>query len=368
MRILMLVLYPNNRSPLVKHTPLLIDALRSLGCDVVTEPWGRHRDHESLIEKVTGRIRDIIRIRRTVLHQHFDIMIIKTSHDWATLSRDIPLLYAIRRLCPHVVLQLHGSSPNRLVKSGSRLFKIASKLLLRGCDSVFVLSIEEQRDWRLFYPTGKFYVTKNPYISTESQILVVDRPIWATPNGKPVLLFVGRLIKEKGIFDLVKAMPLILEKTSCHLLVVGEGEEAPHVRELIKTLGLERNVILTGYLGSAHLLMAYKNANIFVLPTYWFEGFPTVILEALGAGLPIITTYIRGAADYLKEGVNSLFIPSQAPRALADAVIKLLSDPVLCKKLSQANREKVKEFAPEVVGKQFLNLIERVVNVRPKGN
>jgi len=240
-------------------------------------------------------------------------------------------------------------------------FKQASALLLRLSDAVLVLSSEEQRQWEQFYPSGKFFVVSNPFVSAVTSVAPSCPGSWNLRLGIPVLLFVGRLVREKGIFDLLDAMARLTERTPCHLLVVGNGPAAQQLQEQVVSLGLSDCVTLTGYLEGSVLAEAYQTSDIFVLPTYWDEGFPAVIVEAMNGGLPIVTTRIRGAADHLQEGVNALFVPPRNPVVLADTLVRLLADPVLRAQMSCANREKVKDFTPEVVGRHYLNVLQAVI-------
>jgi glycosyltransferase involved in cell wall biosynthesis len=361
MRILMLVSHPNIRGPLPKHSPELINALRNLGCDLTTEHWGRYRDDESFFDKIVGRTRDIVRIRRAFARERFDVLVITTAHDWATLCRDISLLVIAQRLCPRIVLMFHGSSVDRLVAPGSGLFKAASKWLLRLSDAALVLSSEEQRQWQQFYPAGRFYVVSNPFVLKESRTGATPARLWNVSSKVPVLLFVGRLIREKGIFDLLEALAILKKRVDCHLLVVGDGPQAPQVREHVQGLGLADCVTLTGYIEGEHLAAAYQTADVFALPTYHSEGFPTVVTEAMSVRLPVVTTPIRGAADHLQEGIHALFVPPRAPGALAEAIVRLLADPDLRERMGRANREKVKDFTPEKVGRQYLDVLQEVL-------
>lgn len=357
----MLVSSPTIRGPLPKITPVLVSALRSLDCKVVTELWGRHTDGEPLPRKVCGRALDIVRVRRALSEERFDIAVVHTTHEWASLSRDIPLLLATRRRCPKVALELHGSLSGRLVAPGSRLFKAVSGLLMRLSDATLVLSTEEFREWRRFHPSGRFYVVSNPFTSClDSSVSPAERPCPAA-KGTPTVLFVGRLMEEKGIFDLLAAFARTLQRSECHLLVVGTGPQEREVRERVQALGLRDHVTLAGYLEGEQLEAAYRSAQMLALPTYWKEGFPTVIVEAMNAGLPVVTTRIRGAADHLVEGVHVLFVPQRDPLALSEILVQLMDDPALRARMGQANREKVKEFAPEVVARQYLRVLEDIV-------
>jgi glycosyltransferase involved in cell wall biosynthesis len=90
------------------------------------------------------------------------------------------------------------------------------------------------------------------------------------------------------------------------------------------------------------------------------EGFPTAILEAMAAGLPIVTTASRGPADHLAEGRNALFVPTHDPPALARALIRLLRDDRLRREMGDANREKVREFDPDPVASEYVAVLKRI--------
>lgn len=362
MRIFMLVRYPLVHGPVVKLMPLLIGALQELGCVIKTTQWGRHKEQETWIEKIVGRIRDLIRIRKELQKDQFDVMIVQTSHNWATLAREIPLLLLTRRLCSCIVIQMHGSQSNRMIVNGSILFKIATRWLLEWCDAVLVLSMEEQRQWQQFYPQGKFYVVDNPFLPLGEQSKI-DMP-WDIPADCPVLLFVGRLIVEKGIYELLESLTIILRQKKCHLLIVGDGIEKMRLHKKINDLGLDHYITLAGYLkGEQQLFSVYQRADVFILPSY-SEGFPTVITEAMSVGLPIITTQIRGMADHLTEGENALFVPPRDPALLAATILKLLDEPELQASMRIANREKLRQFQPAVVGKKYHNVIKEILDDR----
>jgi glycosyltransferase involved in cell wall biosynthesis len=379
MKVLMLAPPPHLRGPLPKHTPHLVAALRELGCAVTVESWGRHRDVESLYQKVLGRIGDIWRIRRALRRLKPDVLVVKTSHEWNTLVRDILLLLGTGSCRPRTVVQLHGSRPEALRLGGwSAAFQGLSRWLVRLSDAVMVLSRDELEKWKSSYPQSRFYVVANAFVdrdghedgasrggSTPRRETTKDHgppELSATVEASvPVVLFVGRLKREKGIFDLVQALSTIRFLTDAQLLVVGEGREAQRLAARVQELGLADRVRLTGYLEGEELDAAYARASVFVLPTWWMEGFPTVIAEAMHARLPIITTPIRGMLDHLEEGVNALFVPPHDPTALAGALLRLLSDGALRSAMATANRDAVRKFAPRVVGEQYLRVLEDVL-------
>jgi glycosyltransferase involved in cell wall biosynthesis len=326
---------------------------------VTTLPWGRAQEGESFGSKLTQRARDVLAVRRAVRSSAFDVAVVKTAHDWHTVVRDILVVLAIRARCRPVILQFHGSRAANLVEPGHYGFKLATKVLLSLVDGAFVLSSEEQRQWQTFRRSVPVFVVKNPYVG-------LALPARSESDGvrSPVLLFVGRLMKEKGVFEVVGALPKVLEETECHLVVVGAGSEEHELRSQIGRLELEGHVTLTGYLSGSDLIRRYQESTVFVLPTSWIEGFPTVLTEAMDAGLAIVTTPIRGAADHLVEGENVLFVESGDIDALAAAISTLLRDPALRDRMAAANRDVLRRFEPDVVAAEYLEILESLAGER----
>ena len=181
-----------------------------------------------------------------------------------------------------------------------------------------------------------------------------------------MLLFVGRLIPEKGIFDLLDAVRAISQDQRCFLRVAGQGGHEGAIRKRASELGLGDSVELVGYLTGGALAQLYQSSDVFVLPTYFGEGFPTVIAEAMSYGLPIVTTPIRGAVDHLSAGENVLFVPPRQPDRLARALLRLLNDPDMCAHMGERNREKVKTFAPSLVVPHYVDIMASAVRGDPE--
>jgi glycosyltransferase involved in cell wall biosynthesis len=368
-KILLLAPPPHLKGPLPKHTPTLVASLRDLGCEVVVANWGRRNDVESLGEKLWGRIDDIRRVRRVLVRVRPNILVVKTSHDWNTLVRDVLLLIATRHRRSCTVLQLHGSRPEALISPGNVLFKRMSRWLVQMSNAVLLLSTEEQVQWQRFYPAGRFYRVANPFAHhgepPASPHASLSRVLGPHDPGVPLLLFVGRLMREKGILDLLYAMATIRDATPARLLAVGDGPLASELAALVRALDLQDRVVMSGYLHGEELEAAYAAATAFVLPTWWIEGFPTVIAEAMHAGLPIVTTPLRGMADHLEEQTNALFVVPRDPAALAGALLRLLSDRSLCTTMGAANREALKKFAPHNVGQEYLAVLQSIAAEDP---
>lgn len=363
--ILMLAPYLGGKGPLPKHTPVLVDSLRRLGCEVTVQTWGYRDEFESLARKIWDRGRDVLLLRRLAERGGYDVIVVKTGHDWRTLTRDIPLLLATRGMSCKQVLQFHGSSPESLLAPGHRIFKSASRLLIRLSDAVMVLSRAEEKAWNEFYPSRDVYVVANPLVPrSEAGASVGGAACPAASDCEPpMILFVGRLTRAKGLFELLEAARLLQAEhpdIPWRLVIAGEGPDSAALQSLSEQSGLADRVEFPGYLVGEQLDAAYRAASVFVLPSY-AEGFPTVVTEAMAAGLPIVATSIRGLIDYLEDGVNALFVEPRDALGLYHALARLLQDEDLRRSMGRANRERVKIFEPDAVGSRYLSTLEAIL-------
>jgi glycosyltransferase involved in cell wall biosynthesis len=351
--------------PVPRHTPLLVDALVAAGCEVTTFPWGRHGDDDSLLMRVRSRIADVRRARRVAADGDFDIIVVKTSHVWTSMLRDLPFLLVTRRIAKRIVVQFHGGRSDLLQKPGSWGFKAASRLLFELADGVLVLSTEEERAAAGFYPRGRFRTVINAYQRPADG---TDTPRPDAPGQRggeiPTIVFVGRLIEQKGAIDAVEGFALVRAKRPCRLVMAGSGPLKDALRARADALGFGADLVLLGHVGGDALRGLYRDADVFLLPTY-FEGFPTAMTEAMDAGLPVITTCLRGMADQLVAERNTLFVTPGVPAEIAAAIERLLDDDQLRAAMSEANRRKVEDFAPAAAARVFLDALEQITGLTP---
>jgi glycosyltransferase involved in cell wall biosynthesis len=354
-KVIYLSINPNLQGPIPKIDRLLIPVLRDLGCEINTSIWGRHSENETIFQKAIGRTSDIFNAILKLIRVKPDILYIATTLDLYSLARDIPLLLLTKWSPAKKVLMMHGSQTSSLGKPGHNLYKFLTKILVQFSDAILLLSTEELLEWTNFAPIGKYFLVANPCeLKSSSEVNMLKTESRKTTC--PTLLFVGRLIKAKGVFDLIDAMPMILKKTDCFLLIAGDGECKEEAQRRINESNLGLGIKLLGYVDSKAISDLYKSSNIFLLPTYCTEGFPTVIAEAMSFGLPIITTAIRGTRDYLVNGINALFVPPEDPKAIAESVLRLLGDADLCLLMQHANLTTVQDFKPEIVARRYMEI------------
>jgi glycosyltransferase involved in cell wall biosynthesis len=158
------------------------------------------------------------------------------------------------------------------------------------------------------------------------------------PQDAPVVGFVGRMTRDKGLPELVEAFDAILAaKPDVHLLLVGwfDASEDSLGYDLRSRIMRHPRIHSTGYV--ADTAPYYRAMDVMVLPT-WREGFPNVVLEAAATGIPVITTLATGSRDAVVPEVTGLLIPPGYPAAIRESVLQLLDNPERCRRMGLAAR------------------------------
>lgn len=185
-------------------------------------------------------------------------------------------------------------------------------------------------------------------------------------NSKLIkLLFVGRLVKEKGIYDVLRAfVQLIKEKTNCQLTIIGNGEEKESIKNLINQIGFNQFIKIKK-VSYAKMSEEYQKADIFVLaskPTkYWEEYFGMSLIEAMACGLPVVST-TSGAIPEVVGKAGLLVTPGKA-NELFFAFRKLIENIALRKKLSLKARQRAENyFDSRKVALKIGKLYKKILN------
>ena len=358
LRVLMLTTHDAFGGPFPKLKPLLTRGLRDAGAEVGVLGWGAHTaGAESLLVKIVGRSVDLVRVLRCVRHWRPDVIYVATSHSWQSVLRDTYLAVALTRRGPPLVLHLHGSHPDRLGRPGQTLFTLFSRWLMRRAAAVMLLSTEEQKEWRNSCPNVRFEVVINPFVPDD--VVDPNRGARDALGRDSVLLIVARLMRPKGVFELLEALEKVRRSRPCRLVMAGAGPAGDEIAKRAKSLGIDDALEMLGYVTGPTLASAYAGADVFVLPSYQ-EGFPLSVMEAMANGLPIVTTRIGGCADHLVPDVNAVFVPTRDAQAVAAAIERLLDDDDLRLRMGRANAAKVADFSPDTVMPRYAEILRSV--------
>lgn len=169
-----------------------------------------------------------------------------------------------------------------------------------------------------------------------------ERARYAPPDA-PLLFFVGRLVREKGVEVLIKAMPRILARNPAVKAVIsGKGPMLPHLKEQAQALGVAESVVFTGFITDRERNRLFASCDVAVFPSL-YEPFGIVALEAMAAGVPVVVSDVGGMAEVIAHGKDGLKCPPGNHEALADAVLRLLSNRGLRKTLAGHGKKKAVE-------------------------
>lgn len=178
-------------------------------------------------------------------------------------------------------------------------------------------------------------------------------------SGKGRILYVGSLIERKGVDLLLEALGNV--KSEFELYIAGDGEEKGSLSELAEKLKIKERLHFLGQLSREELVKYYGDSDLFVLPTRE-DCFALVILEAMCAGLPIVCSkYADGAYDLIKDGENGYIEDPYDAAAFGKKIERLLKEPKLRKKMSEASVKYVEDFRFENISKGYMEAIKESI-------
>jgi glycosyltransferase involved in cell wall biosynthesis len=187
----------------------------------------------------------------------------------------------------------------------------------------------------------------------------------------PLLVFVGRLVEEKGVDDLIAAVAILL-RTLADLtaLIVGDGQDRQRLQRLAEELGVADRVTFAGWVPSEQVRSYISAADLFVGPSKrapdgWIEAQGLVFIESMLAGTPVIATASGGIVDAIQHDETGLLVPEASPDDIARAVLRLVAEPELAARLRQDGAVLARrEFTRDASAKAFSELYKRVLSRR----
>jgi glycosyltransferase involved in cell wall biosynthesis len=231
-----------------------------------------------------------------------------------------------------LILQLHGTGLERLHEAAGRAGRALIRLMLEHAACVLV-PCEAQRTWI----RG---------VARHARVVLVRAPIAcsepAADAGRPnLVLFLGRLQPEKGLFDLMEAVAALRPAVpDVRLVCAGEGERDAALRHA-ERLGIADAVRFTAWVGPSGKRALLETASVLALPSYE-EAMPLGLLEAMAAGVPVVATPVGGIPEILVDGASGFLVAPGDTATLQRLLRKLLLDRQLAARLGAAARESVR--------------------------
>jgi len=278
------------------------------------------------------------------------ILHVNPSTDRKSIIRDSIFVRICRLLSSDTKILVHFRGWNdRDVDNfnGSDFLANSARYLISNADHIIVLAEKFSRVLSNFENSGQISVIP----TTVNTRLFDHKPKTSTGFKGTQVLFLSRMIREKGVFEIVQAikqLSQLCEEGKLRFLLAGDGSAREQVIAELERHRLIDYVSIPGYLTGKQKLTALAESSIFLLPSY-SEGCPNSLLEAMAAGLAIIATDVGAIGEIIETGINGLIIPPGDHTAIGKAIKNLLANNGLREQIGKYNSAKVKSIADVTV-------------------
>lgn len=272
-----------------------------------------------------------------LLQQRSAIVHLNTSMEPKSYWRDVAYLLVARFLRRKVVYQVHGGALPEEFFADNRLLTGFLRWVLKLPNVVVLLGQPQLNAYRRFLSEQRLEVVPN---AIDASALAAES-LAAKPLGPLHLVYLGRFAENKGIFEILEALAILIgHNRDLRLSIGGGGSDEGRIRARVNALGLEEQVSFTGPIFGTDKDRLWHAGHVFAFPTYR-EGLPYALLEAMAAGAVPITTKVGAIPDVMQDGVHGLFVEARDPMGLACAIARLDDDRVLLAHMAEAGRARV---------------------------
>lgn len=268
------------------------------------------------------------------------IVYVPISQAWLPFLRDCLFLIPARVLRRKTVIHLHGGHFGRFYREASPLMRLAIRYAIGRTSCAIVLGKNVASAFDGILPRERVRIIPNGIPDD-----FAGRAPAKSKDPGSHLLYLGTLASEKGFLDLLRALPKVRERHGAVSAVfAGEWfseQDRESAMDIIKSQGLGGIVKFVGPVGPERKKRLLEEANVFIFPTaYRYEGHPYVVLEAMAAGLPVISTNVACIPETIRDGVEGFLIEPGDIETLADRIGCLLGDEPLRSRMGKAGRQR----------------------------
>ncbi|MGQ9551855.1 MAG: glycosyltransferase family 4 protein [Candidatus Bathycorpusculaceae bacterium] len=270
------------------------------------------------------------------------------AHDWLVATAGIGLKHVFRKPLLATIHStevgrrdgIHSDYERMIHETEAWLTYEAWKVI---CCSDYMVSHVR---WAFGLPPDKLVMISNgvnaeTYAKVEGENLRTFREKFALPEER-IVLFVGRLVYEKGVHVLVNAAPKVLEKVNAKFIIVGNGYMKEQLSSLVKSMGLTHKILFAGFVDDETLVKLQKCADVSVVPSL-FEPFGIVALEAMAAKSPVVASDTGGLSEIVEHDVTGVKVYANNPDSLAWGITKVLLDDAYAERIRTNAYNKVQE-------------------------
>lgn len=281
------------------------------------------RGDESICRRLTRLTTDFMSFRHAVGNTAYDVVHLNPSLGASAVIRDGLLLRAAKRAGRRVLVFFHGwdrKFESQLVGFRLELFKAT----YFRADAIVVLAEQFRDQLRKWGYRGNVFTETTTFDDAQADIDPVELAKERSRHTGTRLLFLGRVIREKGVFETLEAYrSLKCRQLELSLVIAGDGPDLDSARAWADRAQL-RDVEFPGYVTGDKKNMYFREADVYVFPTCFGEGMPVSVLEAMAFALPIVIRPAGGLPDFFEDGKMGAMVEDDAPGTLAEALSRII--------------------------------------------
>lgn len=308
-------------------------------CDIIPFYVGSAQDDkEGAFSKLCRLICAPFAIVSLVRKEKPDVVHINPSLEPKSVLRDGLILLALRLAgFRRTLVYMHGwrVPVEKRIRSTPGICQL-TRWLLNGAGHIMVLAPEFKQGLEAMGVKGE-HITFTRTMFDGAPIKAVQN-ITATPARRSIL-FMSRFERAKGVYELLEAFARIAPRhADVDLIYAGDGAEMQGLRQKVAELKLEPRVIFTGYIHGKEKAALLCSCTVYTLPTYFSEGMPVALLEAMGAGKVLLTSMAGGIRHIVSDPDNGVVLERVTTDTVEAGLIRLLTDEAYCKQTGEHNR------------------------------
>jgi glycosyltransferase involved in cell wall biosynthesis len=358
-RAVALVLGPSREamSGVTTHVNLLLDSRLAEEYVLAHFQVGSEGREEGLIGKLGRFAASPVQLAAAILRRDAAVVHVNTSLNLRAYWRDLAYV-AVAKMCgARVVYQVHGGAlPQAFFPKALAGFLRAT---LRWPDAVLVLASMELEAYQAFGVNAAVLANGIDCAPYQRYNRAAD------PAAPLRLVYIGRLAREKGLYETLAALD---SARGCgfatRFVIAGSGPEELRLRARVRELRLQKEVSFIGAVDNGHKARLLSQADVLMLPSY-SEGLPYALLEGMAAGAVPIATPVGAIPDVVKDGVHGILVSARDPRPIADALARLSADRARLARMSAACRKRIATaYSIERVATELAGLYAAVLAAR----
>jgi len=319
----------------------------------------------SIILKILEKFKIFISFLKKILTKNVKVIHLNPSFDFKSFIREAIFLYISLFFKKKVVVYFHGWS-EEFEKSlhRSSTLKFIWNTSYKKADIIFVLgNIFNQKVKKLgISDKTKILISTNAFDHALLTDFDIEKKIGEIGKGKIKILFMARIIKEKGIYIALETYKIIKDlKKEVELIIAGDGPELANVKRITFEQAIP-GVKFTGYVTGERKVQILKESSLYLLPTFHGEGIPVSMIEAMAFGLPIITRPVGGIPDIIKNGINGYLVNELDPAVFSECILSLIENPQLRVAMAMENyRSAINKYSNVVVRERLLKVYKELL-------